>query len=121
MIPSGLLRFDTLTARLRATAYIEGISYAVLLFVAMPLKYLADMPLPVRVVGSVHGALFIALALLAWRTLRVRRKPLGFGLRIAIAALVPLGTFYLDRELAVEDEAFRRERGAQEPEHAASR
>ena len=40
-----MYRFDTPTAQLRSVASIEGISYLLLLFVAMPLKYLAGMPL----------------------------------------------------------------------------
>lgn len=111
-MPPGLLRFDTPTARLRAIAFIEGLSYLLLLLVAMPLKYLADMPLAVRVTGSVHGFLFIWLALLTLVVMHRRRKPLTFGLRVAVAALIPLGTFFLDRELYEEDQALRREGGA---------
>ena len=47
--------------RLRAVALAEGISFLVLLGVAMPLKYLADMPLAVRIAGWLHGLLFIAV------------------------------------------------------------
>lgn len=111
-MPPGLLRFDTLTARLRAIAFVEGLSYLLLLLVAMPLKYLADMPLAVRIVGSVHGFLFIWLALLTLGVMRRRRKSMGFGARVGIAALIPFGTFFLDRELYEEDEALRREAGA---------
>lgn len=45
--------------RLRIIAFLEGLSFLVLLFIAMPLKYLADMPLAVRIAGSVHGGLFL--------------------------------------------------------------
>jgi integral membrane protein len=45
--------------RLRAVALLEGVSYLLLLFVAMPLKYFWEMPLAVRIVGSLHGMLFI--------------------------------------------------------------
>ena len=45
--------------QLRLVALLEGTSFVVLLFIAMPLKYLADLPLAVRIVGSVHGALFL--------------------------------------------------------------
>ena len=112
MLPPGLWRFDTPTARLRCVAFVEGVSYVVLLFGAMPLKYLADLPLAVRIVGSLHGALFLALGWLTWVVLRAREKSLRFGLRIFVAALVPFGTFYIDRELAAEDAAYRAERSA---------
>lgn len=109
MFPPGILRFDTLTARLRAVAFIEGLSYLLLLFVAMPLKYLGDMPLAVRVTGSVHGFLFVLLAVLTLWVMRVRRKSFGWGARIGIAALVPFGTFFVDRDLYEEDQAARGE------------
>lgn len=107
MLPPGLMRFDTLTARLRAVAFVEGLSYLLLLFVAMPLKYLADLPLAVRIVGSLHGFLFVWLAWLALRVLLARRKPLSWGARIALLALLPFGTFFLDEDLRREDEALR--------------
>lgn len=107
MIPSGVLRLDTPPARLRATAFVEGISYLVLLSIAMPLKYFADMPLAVRVVGSLHGALFVLLALLTLQAMRARGKSFGFGVRIGIASLVPFGTFFLDKDLRADDDAYR--------------
>lgn len=102
-----ILRFDTPPARLRAIAFIEGLSYLVLLFIAMPLKYLAEQPLPVRVTGSVHGFLFVTLAVLTLRGMLARGKSFGWGTLIGIASLVPFGTFFLDRSLGADDEAYR--------------
>jgi integral membrane protein len=87
---------------LRIVALLEGLSFLVLLFVAMPLKYYAGMPLAVRVVGMTHGLLFVLFvgALLraavehAWP---FRRSLLAFG-----AALVPFGTLVFDRSLRSE-------------------
>ncbi|MSR61608.1 MAG: DUF3817 domain-containing protein [Planctomycetes bacterium] len=107
MIAPGILRFDRPSASLRALAFLEGLSYLVLLFVAMPLKYLADQPPAVRVVGSLHGFLFVWLALSILQGLLKRGKPFAWGLRIGIASLVPFGTFFLDRELSAEDEEQR--------------
>lgn len=101
------MRFDTPPARLRAIAFSEGISYLVLLFVAMPLKYFAGLPMAVRIVGSLHGALFIALALLTLQGMRRRGKSFGWGVRIGIASLVPFGTFFLDKDLRADDEQWR--------------
>lgn len=106
---SSVLRFDTPTARLRAIAFVEGISYLVLLFVAMPLKYLGGEPLPVRIVGGAHGFLFVCLALLTWQGIVTRGKSLGWGTRIGLLSLVPFGTFFLDRALGEDDESFRSE------------
>jgi integral membrane protein len=102
-----VLRFDTPTARLRALAFVEGCSYLLLLFVAMPLKYVAGQPMAVRLAGSVHGGLFIALALAAWQVMRVRKKAITWGVRVGVLSVIPFGTFFLDRELGQDDEAFR--------------
>lgn len=74
-------------------AIAEGISYLLLVFVAMPLKYFADLPLAVTYVGWAHGVLFVGYCAFLpvfffdrdwrfWRTVRA-----------FILALVPFGTF----------------------------
>ena len=50
-------------SRLRLLSIVEGTSTLLLFGIAMPLKYLADMPLAVRIVGSLHGLLFVCLAI----------------------------------------------------------
>ncbi|MFT4542933.1 MAG: integral membrane protein [Planctomycetota bacterium] len=102
---STLLRFDTCAAQLRAIAFLEGVSYLLLLLVGMPLKYLAGLPLGVRILGSGHGVLFVALCLLILEGMLRRGRSIGWGLRIGVASLVPFGTFLLDAELLAEDEA----------------
>jgi len=85
---------------LRRIAFLEGWSYLLLLFVAMPLKYLFDQPLAVRLVGAAHGGLFIAMfaALLAcWIS---RRWSVPRVTLVGVASLVPFGTFWADRHLA---------------------
>ncbi len=49
----------------RTTAILEGISYISLFAITMPLKYLADLPMPNKYVGYAHGGLFIAYIILA--------------------------------------------------------
>jgi integral membrane protein len=67
--------------------------------VAMPLKYLAEMPMAVRIVGSIHGLLFVCLASVF--LLAIRRVPISRKLAIAgiIAAVLPFGPFVFDRRL----------------------
>ena len=100
-----MLRFDTPAAHLRSVAFLEGLSYILLLFVAMPLKYLAEMPMAVRVVGSLHGALFVWLAILVLRGMLRRGRSFGWGTRIMIASLLPFGTFAIDGRLREEVQA----------------
>jgi integral membrane protein len=95
----------TFVRALRHLAIIEGISTLVLFGIAMPLKYFAAMPLAVRIVGSLHGALFVALVLML--LLAIRKVPISPALAAAgiAAAIVPGGPFLLDRRLARFDSA----------------
>ena len=90
----------TFVRALRHLAIVEGISTLVLFGIAMPLKYFAGMPLAVRIVGSVHGALFVALVVML--LLAIRKVPISLKLAAAgiAAAVVPGGPFLLDRHLA---------------------
>jgi integral membrane protein len=92
---------------LRSLALVEGISTLLLFGVAMPLKYLAGMPMAVRVAGSIHGALFVALVLML--LLAVVKVPLPFRVALLgiIAAVVPGGPFLFDRMLAKYDRPSR--------------
>jgi integral membrane protein len=86
--------------RLRILGFVEGISTLVLFFVAMPLKYLAGMPIAVTIAGSVHGALFLGfVAMLLAGHVRV---PIPRPLVVAglIGAVVPFGPFVVDGRLA---------------------
>ena len=77
----------TFVRALRHLAIIEGISTLVLFGIAMPLKYFAGMPLAVRIVGSLHGALFVALVLML--LLAIRKVPISATLAAAgIAAAI---------------------------------
>jgi integral membrane protein len=87
--------------RLRQVGKVEGVSFLVLLFGAMPLKYLAGMPLPVKIVGWVHGLLFIWFC---WALLRARAGglPLPLAALAFVAALLPFGPFLVDDRLRRE-------------------
>jgi integral membrane protein len=90
----------TFLRALRTLSVVEGISTLILFLVAMPLKYLAGMPMAVRVVGSIHGVLFVALVLML--LVAIRKVPISLGLAAAgiIAAVIPGGPFLLERRLA---------------------
>lgn len=88
---------------LRRIGFAEGLSCVALFGIAMPLKYAADMPLAVRIVGSVHGGLFLAFLVVLGVVVARRRWSLGRGVLATIAAVVPFGTFVLDRRLGAWD------------------
>jgi integral membrane protein len=83
----------------RMIALAEGSSFLTLLFIAMPMKYFMGMPEVVRVVGSIHGGLFLLyLGLLAAIHFR-QRWPVMFSLYAFVASIIPFGTFMLDKHL----------------------
>ena len=91
-------------SRLRLIGFVEGWSFLVLLLIAMPLKYALDVPTPVKVVGSAHGGLFVLFVAAVLEVAGRRRfggaaRSLGFVGAAAVASVVPLGTFALDRWL----------------------
>ncbi len=86
-------------SNLRLIGFIEGVSFLVLLLIAMPLKYYLGFPLAVKITGWIHGVLFIlyiAAVLLAIKSMRWN----WFSVLVALAAsLIPIGTFVLDKSL----------------------
>ncbi|MGZ8710913.1 MAG: DUF3817 domain-containing protein, partial [Thermoanaerobaculia bacterium] len=68
--------------------------------IAMPLKYMAGMPMAVTIVGSIHGFLFVVLV--AMLLLAIRKVPISMKMAAAgiAAAVIPGGPFVLDRKLA---------------------
>lgn len=87
----------------RKTAFAEGVSFLVLLLVAMPLKYFANFPLAVTIVGGLHGVLFVAFIVLAWEAKGEYKKDwLWFG-KSFLASLLPFGTFVMDKQWKREE------------------
>ena len=90
---------STALARFRAISLAEGISYLVLLGVAMPLKYAAGVPSAVRFVGMLHGVLFVAFVVglaFAAKAEHWRFRSIAIAMT---AALVPFGALWLERRL----------------------
>lgn len=82
----------------RATSILEGISYLALFAITMPLKYMADLPMPNKYVGYAHGFLFITyiiLAIVFWMEKKWSIKRLFI---LLAASLLPFATFYIDKK-----------------------
>jgi integral membrane protein len=92
--------------RFRMIGIAEGISFLVLLLIAMPLKYFLNFPQAVKYVGWLHGALFVAYIFGALSVFTNLKKPFLWLVKAGVAAFVPLGTFIFDRELKKEEEAM---------------
>ena len=91
----------------RTIAKIEGISFLVLLFIAMPLKYFAAMPMAVRIVGSMHGIFFIAFIIWMYMVNDQYDKNLKWMLRAFLASIIPFGTFVMDKQWKSEQLVVR--------------
>lgn len=88
--------------RLRIIGLLEGASFLILLFIAMPLKYMAGLPQMVRVVGSAHGLLFVIFVLAVLDVAVRLRWPLTRVVAALAASVVPFGPFVLDAHLRRE-------------------
>jgi integral membrane protein len=84
---------------LRFVSFAEGISYLLLLLVAMPLKYVWGMPVAVKWVGLAHGILFIALGVAVLLAMALAALPFKTAFVVGIASLLPAGPFFADRLL----------------------
>jgi integral membrane protein len=75
-------------------AHAEGISFLLLLLVAMPLKYAADLPLAVKYTGWAHGILFVWYIALIVTVGADQKWSLSKKAMAVIAGFLPLGTFW---------------------------
>jgi len=84
---------------LRKVALCEAISFLLLLGVAMPLKYMAHLPIAVKICGWVHGVLFITLCIALWKASILAKWPSNRTATVFVAALLPFGPFVIDRRM----------------------
>jgi integral membrane protein len=88
---------------LRKAGIAEGISFLVLLLVAMPLKYFFNQPMAVKMVGWAHGILFVFFLAMAMVVKSERNKPFSWLVMAGLAAVIPAGTFWVDKKLKREE------------------
>tara|TARA_B110000196_G_scaffold299077_1_gene291415 strand:- start:72 stop:350 length:279 start_codon:yes stop_codon:yes gene_type:complete len=82
----------------RLISFIEGISYLLLLFIAVPIKYFHGDESYVKMLGMPHGILFIGyilLAILIQKQMKWNLKTMGI---VMLASVIPFGTFYVDKK-----------------------
>ncbi|MEN8880863.1 MAG: DUF3817 domain-containing protein [Polaribacter sp.] len=81
----------------RVVSFLEGISYLLLLFVAVPIKYFNGDDSYVKLLGMPHGLffmLYIVLAIVIQKQMKWNAKTLGI---VMLASIIPFGTFYIDK------------------------
>lgn len=98
----------TSIGRLRVIGLIEGISFLLLLAIAMPLKYFAGFPQAVTAVGWLHGVLFITFCIALAQAHQEAKWTVWRAGSVLIAALLPFGPFVIDRRLREEDQALQK-------------
>ena len=84
---------------LRWVGFLEGISFLLLLFIAMPMKYMFDNPILVKYVGMGHGVLFIAFLVVLFMVCEKQKWSLKMFILGLIASILPFGPFVFDAKL----------------------
>lgn len=89
----------TTMGKFRLINTIEGISFLLLLFVAMPLKYMFDYPIATKIAGMTHGVLFIIFFIFLSQAAQKYKFGFKFSLVLFIASIIPFGTTWSDGKL----------------------
>lgn len=82
----------------RFIAFLEGLSYLLLLFVATPVKYILDDPTYVKLLGMPHGVLFMAYIVFSVFMSFKQKWSIKVLLVVLLASIIPFGTFYVDKK-----------------------
>lgn len=93
--------------RYRVLANLVGVVLIVLVFVAVPLRYLGGHPALSKTVSPIHGGLYLVLVACVVLLGRARGwSPLRMVL-VALGGTVPLVSFLVERRVAREEAAAR--------------
>jgi len=84
--------------RFRVMAYIVGVLLLILVFVAVPLRYLADQPFLVSIVGPIHGFLYMVYLVTAFDLAVRARWPFVRTVLVLLAGTVPVMSFVAERK-----------------------
>jgi integral membrane protein len=85
--------------RFRVMAYVVGVLLLVLVFVAMPLKYFADRPTMVSIVGPMHGFLYMVYLVAAFDLALRAKWTFQRTLLVLLAGTVPVMSFVAERKV----------------------
>jgi len=82
----------------KIVSFLEGVSYILLLFVGVPLKYWGGNAFLVKFLGMPHGLLFLAYIVMALLVRSRMKWNLQTTFIVLIASLIPFGTFYTSKK-----------------------
>lgn len=79
-------------------AFLEGVSFIIMMFVGMPLKYMAGNDIIIKLLGMPHGLLFVTYVIMAFliqQAMKWNTKDMAI---ILLCSLIPFGTFWMDKK-----------------------
>jgi integral membrane protein len=82
----------------RIIAFLEGVSYILLLFIAVPIKYNLGDPTYVKLLGMPHGLLFVAYLVFAFLLKENEKWNKTELFVVLVCSILPFGTFYIDKK-----------------------
>nr|WP_275067186.1 DUF3817 domain-containing protein [Leptospira bandrabouensis] len=96
---------QTKLGRFRILAFLEGLSFLTILFVTMPLKYIYKNPEPNKIVGLIHGLLFLLYLVELFQVKVELEWKMKKTLLAALASVVPFGTFIAEKYLYLKSDS----------------
>ena len=93
---------NNIFSRFRLISLIEGISFLILLFIAMPLKYLAEIPLAVKIVGMTHGILFILFIIALVMAYKKYSWNNSLTFKLFVYSVIPFGFILIEKTIMKE-------------------
>lgn len=94
---------DSKREKFRKVAKIEGISFLILLFIAMPLKYVGGLEAATKIVGSIHGGLWMWFLYLQYLAYKEYEWNILFNAFAFLMSVIPFGTIWLDKKLKAQE------------------
>lgn len=86
--------------QLRIVGILEGSSWLILLFIAMPMKYMFNNPIGTQIMGPIHGFLFVIFVLyILLLSFQLKWSFFKITLLLLAASIIPFGTFYVDKKI----------------------
>lgn len=91
--------FSSALGRFRIISAIEGLSYLLLVFIAMPIKYIGENPYPVKILGMIHGVLFIIFMISLFEAKIKEKWNTGLMFQLFVLSLIPFGALLIERKI----------------------
>lgn len=93
--------FSNALDRFRIISAAEGLSFLILVFVAMPIKYIGENPHPVKIFGMIHGILFIIFMFSLFNAKIKEKWNVGFIFQLFVLSLIPFGAILIEKRVKV--------------------